>query len=227
MNSNTFMMLYNSISFSKAKDKIDMVLEPLQAMIQLSLLSVSMIGTKLTIQENILYTQVPNIIQPISRWYNADKKDDLYFLFQVIKRYIKWYNPHINKKSIITKELYNLITTMSIDGLNNLLKTYNSSDSNTVIQVINMYKNLLEKPHEENNDKNEEQNNEMICIDEVFVNITKLYEPTILSIIYNILSLIKKEEDSNVCNDYIKGLNLLFTKNNKMIKEWIKVNLVF
>ena len=227
MNSNTFMMLYNSLSFSKAKDKIDMVLEPLQAMIQLSLLSVSMIGTKLTIQENILYIQAPNIIQPISRWYNADKKDDLYFLFQVIKRYIKWYNPHINKKSIITKELYNLITTMSIDGLNNLLKTYNSSDSNTVIQVINMYKNLLEKPHEENNDKNEEQNNEMICIDEVFVNITKLYEPTILSIIYNVLSLIKKEEDSNVCNDYIKGLNLLFTKNNKMIKEWIKVNLVF
>jgi hypothetical protein len=186
-----------------------------------------MIGTKLTIQENILYTQVPNIIQPISRWYNADKKDDLYFLFQVIKRYIKWYNPHINKKSIITKELYNLITTMSIDGLNNLLKTYNSSDSNTVIQVINMYKNLLEKPQEENNDKNEEQNNEMICIDEVFINIIKLYEPTILSIIYNVLSLIKKEEDINICNDYIKGLNLLFTKNNKMIKEWIKVNLVF
>ena len=104
--------LYNYLSFYKypnGKDKINMVLEPLQAMIQLALLSLSPIGTKLTIQENILYLQSPNIIQPVSRWYNSDKKDDLYFLFQVIKRFIKWYNPIINKDSLMNEELYKLI----------------------------------------------------------------------------------------------------------------------
>ena len=49
--------IYNSISLNKSKEKINMVLEPLQAMIQLSLLSVSPIGTKLTIHQNILYIQ--------------------------------------------------------------------------------------------------------------------------------------------------------------------------
>jgi hypothetical protein len=222
MNSNTLITLYNSLAFHKSKDKIDMVLEPLQAMIQLALLSMSPIGTKLTIQENILYLQYPNIIQPLSRWYNADKKDDMYFLFQVIKRFIKWYNPDINKKSIITKELYQLISTMSIMGLNNLLKTYGSSDSNTIIQVINMYKELLE-----NNDSHKYEEVDKINIDEVFENITKLYDIVLHDIIYCTLQLIKKEEDVELICNFTNGLNLILSKNNKLIKDWIKVNLIF
>jgi len=215
--------LYNYLSFYKypnGKDKINMVLEPLQAMIQLALLSLSPIGTKLTIQENILYLQSPNIIQPVSRWYNSDKKDDLYFLFQVIKRFIKWYNPKINKDSIMTEELYILIILMAIDGLNNLLKTYGSCDSNTVVQVISMYKEMLEL-NQHNLHKIEEVN-----IDEVFENITKIYDITLLNMIYNIMLIIKKEDDM-IIHTMIDGFNLLLCKNNKMIKEWIKVNLVF
>ena len=130
---------YQSLTASKSKDKVDMILEPLQAMVQLALLSICPIGTKLRIQENILHLQSPTIIQPLARWYCSDKKDDVYFLYGVIKRYIKWYNPQINKKSPLKQELYDLITTMAIEGLDNLFKTYSSSDSNTVIHVIQMY----------------------------------------------------------------------------------------
>ena len=73
----SFQLLYQILS-NRQKDKIDMILEPLQAMIQLALLSICPIGTKLRIQENILYLQTPTITQSISRWYNSDKKDDLY-----------------------------------------------------------------------------------------------------------------------------------------------------
>lgn len=228
MNTALLNALYNTLSFHKSKDKIGMVLEPLQAMVQLSLLGTSPIGTKLTIQENILYLQTPNLIQPLSRWYNSDKKDDMYFLFQVIKRFIKWYNPTINKNSIVTKELYQLIISMSIEGLNNLLKTYGTSESNTVIQVINMYKDILEMDAVPKNSNivNDLSDNH-INIDEVFINITKLYDPTILTIIYNILLLIQKEEDATVIISYIDGLNMITSRMNKMIREWIKVNLVF
>lgn len=228
MNSALLNALYNTLSFHKTKDKIGMVLEPFQAMLQLSLLSTSPIGTKLTIQENILYLQSPNLIQPLSRWYNADKKDDMYFLFQVIKRFIKWYNPKYNKNSIVTKELYDLIITMSIEGLNNLLKTYGTSESNTVIQVINMYKDILEMDTVPKNSNivNDLSDNH-INIDEVFINITKLYEPTILTIVHNILLLVQKEEDVTVITSYIDGMNMITSKINKMIREWIKVNLVF
>lgn len=163
--------LYNNLLFHKNKDKLDMILEPLQSMIQLAILSVKPIGTKLAIQENILYIQEPSIIQPINRWYNSDKKDDLYFLFQVIKRFIKWYNPE-NPKKIISNELYNLICSMSLIGLDNLVKTYNNTDNNSIIQVLHLYKNLLEEPNSKELDKH---SNEKVNIDEVFENIISLY----------------------------------------------------
>jgi hypothetical protein len=216
--------LYNTLSFNKTKDKMHMVLEPLQSMIQIALLSISPIGSKLTIQENLLYLQNPSIIQPLSRWYNSDKKDDLYFLFQVVKRFIKWYNPVQNKKSPVNMDLYQLITKMAIRGLNNLLKTYNSADSNAIIQVIHMYKNILESV--DYNEIDKQYSDKSINIDEVFENITNLYNPQLISIIHNTLLIVEKEEDILAIGNYINGLNLIMNKHNKQIQNWIKVNLI-
>ena len=127
--------LYNYFYTNKQKDKLDMILEPLQSMIQLCLLSKLQIGSKLTIKDNILNIQNPNVIQPVLRWYNSDKKDDLFFLFQVIQRFIKWYNPAINKKSNVSAELYQLIISMATEGLNNLLKTYTDIGDYTYIRI--------------------------------------------------------------------------------------------
>jgi hypothetical protein len=197
-------------------------------MIQLALLGICPIGTKLRIQENILYVQQPTFMQPLSRWYNADKKDDLYFLYSVIKRYIKWYNPVSSKKSPLTVELYQLITAMATEGLNQLFKTYSSSDANTVIHVIQMYKNLLEY----NNDKilvdeyivDVEKNK--VNIDEVFERIISVYDGNILQVIHHTLLLIKEENDGGIQSHNIDGLNSILSKYNKAIKEWIKLNLI-
>ena len=205
-----------------------MILEPLQSMLQLALLSICPVGTKLRIKENILYLQMPNIAQPIVRWYNADKKDDLYFLYAVIKRFITWYNPTLNNKSMMSMELYQLIITMSIEGLNNLFKTYTASDSNTVIHVIQMYKNLLEYNNDKimiedyivDGDKNK------INIDEVFEKIITIYDENILSVMYFSLLQAQVETEYNNKNNVIDGLNMILNKYNLIIKEWIQLNLV-
>jgi hypothetical protein len=205
-----------------------MILEPLQSMLQLALLSICPVGTKLRIKENILYLQMPNIAQPIVRWYNADKKDDLYFLYAVIKRFITWYNPTLNNKSMMSMELYQLIITMSIEGLNNLFKTYTASDSNTVIHVIQMYKNLLEYNNDKimiedyivDGDKNK------INIDEVFEKIITIYDENILSVMYFSLLQAQAETEYNNKNNVIDGLNMILNKYNLIIKEWIQLNLV-
>ena len=220
-------MLYSTFVYNKQKDKIDMILEPLQSMIQLALLSVCPIGTKLRIKENILYLQMPNIAQPLIRWYNADKKDDLYFLYAVIKRFITWYNSALNAKSIMSLELYQLIITMSIEGLNNLFKTYTVSDSNTVIHVIQRYKNLLEY----NNDKIMIEDyivdgENRINIDEVFEKIISIYDENILQVIYYSLLQAQAEAEYMNRNNVIDGLNMILNKYNLIIKEWIQLNLV-
>jgi hypothetical protein len=221
-------MLYNTFVYNKQKDKIDMILEPLQSMLQLALLSICPVGTKLRIKENILYIQMPNIAQPFVRWYNADKKDDLYFLYAVIKRFITWYNSSLNSKSIMSQELYQLIIMMSIEGLNNLFKTYTASDSNTVIHVIQMYKNLLEYNNDKimiedyivDGDKNK------INIDEVFEKIITIYDENILEVIYYSLLQAQAETEFNHKNNIIDGLNMMLNKYNLIIKEWIQLNLV-
>jgi len=217
-----FGTIYHFKQLYKSKDKLDMILEPLQCMIQLSLLSVCPIGTKLTIQENILNLQIPNIVQPIYRWYNSDKKDDLFFIFQVLKRFIKWYNPKFSKNSPLSNELYDLIINMSIEGLIKLQKTYNSSDSTIVSQVIYMYKKILET-NDIIDDKNDDEH---INMDEVFENITKIYSKNILDVIYSTLILIKNEDDLSNIYGYIEGFNLILSKVNRSIKDWIKTNLM-
>jgi len=207
--------IYNSISLNKSKEKINMVLEPLQAMIQLSLLSVSPIGTKLTIHQNILYIQNPSITQPITRWYNSDKKDDLFFLFQVVKRFIKWYNINLTK-SKINKKLYDLLIHMAINGFDNLIKTYQNTENIIIIQVFNMYKNILQ-----NNEASEISKIENSEIDEIFQNIVEIYNEEILNIIYSTLILIQKESQPIKINNYISGLNLLLTNHNNDIHQWI------
>jgi hypothetical protein len=207
--------IYNSISLNKSKEKINMVLEPLQAMIQLSLLSVSPIGTKLTIHQNILYIQNPSITQPITRWFNADKKDDLFFLFQVVKRFIKWYNINLTK-SKINKKLYDLLINMAIIGFDNLIKTYQNSENIIIIQVFNMYKNILQ-----NNEASEISKIENSEIDEIFQNIVEIYNEEILNIIYSTLILIQKESQPIKINYYITGLNSLLTNHNNDIHQWI------
>jgi hypothetical protein len=220
--------IYQTFLSTKSKDKLDMILEPLQAMVQLALLSICPVGTKLQIQENILYLQSPTLLQPVARWYHSDKKDDLYFLYSVIKRFIKWYNPNSNKKSPVSTELYQLMTSMSIEGLNVLFKTYSTSESNTVIHVIQMYKNLLEY----NNDKimTEEYLVDMeknkINIDEVFENIIHVYDSTTLQVIYHTLVLIRQEQDLLIQQQVINGLSLILTKVNRSIRDWIKLNMV-
>jgi hypothetical protein len=222
--------LYSSLFMYKQKEKNHMVLEPLQAMIQLALLSVCKVGTKLTIQENTLFIQPPSLIQPFNRWYNVDKKDDLYFLFPVIKKFIKWYNPN-NKKSAVTKELYELLIKMSIKGLHHLIKTYQFCNNITVIQVINMYIELLTNNEVddkilENNIKKPEEGNNDINIDEIFEKIITIYKPTLLNIINNILMLLEEEDNNESITNYIIGLNSIMKKNNKNIQDWIQTKLI-
>jgi hypothetical protein len=144
-----------------------------------------------------------------------------------MKRYIKWYNPLVNKESPVRQELYQLVTSMAIEGLDSLFKTYRSADSNTVIHVIQMYKNILEL----NNDKimaddySIDADKSRIHIDEVFEKIVVIYEPIMLDVIHHTLELIQAEKDSINQTHMIDGLNLILHKTTKEIREWIRIHL--
>ena len=109
--------IYMDIVSSTKKERSDMILEPLQVMIQLALLEHCPVGTKVSVSDNILQLQMPTLFQGVWRWYNHDGKDDLYYLFHAIRRYYKWYKSQNNR-------IFNYILTAAIKGLNKLILTY-------------------------------------------------------------------------------------------------------
>ena len=200
---------------STRKERSDMILEPLQVMIQLSLLSYCPTGTKVSVSNNILQLQFPTLLQGVWRWYNHDGKDDLYYLFHAIRRYYKWYKSENNK-------IFNYILKEAIKGIDRLIVTYEKAEQTSIIHTLKLYKNVLgmEAP-----DLFKENTEETVNIDKVFENIKNLYDGRILKVIYNTLLLCESTENDVQKKYLIDGLLLILTPVNEQLRIWIRENL--
>jgi hypothetical protein len=160
----TLNVLYKTIKTKKKKERFETILEPLQALLQISYLSFTPIGTKLTIHNNILYIQPPNYSQSIVRWYNNDTQEDLFYLFNIFYRFKKFYYflcgrdggnggnavasvavkdcEHSSK--IVNKKLYELLIELAKNGIGNLIRTYGQTEKIHILHTLQMYKNILE-----------------------------------------------------------------------------------
>ena len=197
------------------KEKSDMILEPLQVMIQLAFLSFCPIGTKLSIAENLLYLQMPSWSQGVTRWYMKDNKDDLYYLFQAIRRYYLWYKPD----SCI---IYEKILITAIKGIQKLIKTYENTDKISIRHTLTLYTNILSL---ESPELFKETTDQEINIDNVFENVTKLYNKKILSMVYNGILIMEEVEKNTDIETILCGLQKILTPQNFKIKTWIRDNL--
>lgn len=208
-------------NFDRSKERFEMILEPLQAIIQLALLSYCPIGTKLSISENILIIQPPSWGQGLKRKYNSDKKNDLVYLFNVIKRFHKFYNFLKIDDNKDETELFNILVKNASLGLSNLIQTYSHSDGDHLSQTLRMYIQLVEKPESFQNMENDTS----INIDTVFSQITDKYETEHFLIILNIFKLLEEEPEEYSC--YLESLNHVLSPINKTLKKWISDNIIF
>lgn len=143
--------------FPRNREKTDMILEPLQSMVQIGLLAFSTPGTKLAIQQNVLVLQRPSMAQGFVRWYSGDKKDHLYYLFHVFRRFILWYNSDERSREFRTAQiehrLYKVLLNNAYIGLTKLMETYQQCEMGSLVHVIQMYKMFLKKPEYFLNDR--------------------------------------------------------------------------
>lgn len=200
---------------SHPKEKVDMILEPLQVLTQLAVLSYLPVGTKISISNNILYLQQPTMFQGVLRWYQKDNKDDLYYLFHAIRRYYKWYKPKDD-------EVFTKILSLAIKGIEKLIETYNKIGITTITHTLNLYKNILEQDSDELF-KDENQNS--ISVDDVFETITDLYDRKLLVILYSIFEIMEKEDNEKNVQLYVEGLNKILEPTQNNIRKWILDNL--
>ena len=232
---------YNLFKTDKRKERFDIILEPFQAITQLALLAFCPYGSKLTISNNLLFIQSANWGQGMLRSFNNDKRDDLFFLFNSIIRFNKFYSylkggDNSNKTD---KLLYELLIRLSKKGIDNILQTYANVDEPSLLHTLQMYKTLLDNPNlimdNDNNkaQRNEAQRNEASTssevskknIDDVFIKIREIYSIYDRNMIFNILTLIEKRPE--YYENYISGLNSVMEPINVQIKKWINDNIVY
>jgi hypothetical protein len=237
LNPGNIKSLYNLLVGSKKREKLDYILEPLQAMIQICFLNFCPIGSKLTINDNILQIQLPGVSQGMIRFFNDDTKEDLYFLFNVFRRFIHYYKHFQNEQKF--NQLYELILRLAKGGIDKLITTYRNSEKISVLHTLQMYKVMLDKPEFFNpNFQSSEldglpdldkvnilKNNN---IDKIFDKIVNIYSHEEYKIIYNTLLILtkksKKDNYEETTGKIMNGLNTILYPTFTQIKEWIHKN---
>ena len=205
------------------KERIAMILEPLQSMVQLALLSYCPVGTKLSISHNILCLQLPGWQQPISRAINADKKDDLIFLFNVIARFHRFYDSFRDGDDELMRELYNRLIRRAKTGLENLIRTYSAPDCAHLSQTLRVYVQMVGKDSAAAESTFAAAHSTEI--DDVFSQVRVLYTENDLYLITYLLRLLDDKPDQYL--SYISSLNQAMLPINDEIRKWISNNIVY
>ena len=142
----TAISLYNLFKTDKRKERFDIILEPMQALIQLALMAFCPYGSKLSISNNLLFIQQPTWVQGLIRSFNHDKRDDLFFLFNAIIRFNKFYAFLKSSELEDDHMLFDLLIRLGKRGIDNILHTYANVEQASLLHTLQMYRTLLDNP---------------------------------------------------------------------------------
>lgn len=168
--------------FTSSNDKKNsQVLDPLSCMIRLALLKYKPKGTKISICNNRIIFQAPNIFQGSLRWKNGDTRLDIHNLLVIIEKAIDWYD--------LTDDKIKYIYKNSKDGLKKLLECYNisSNTSHALTYYISIITTALD------NDKKYEE--KVVGDKDIYhEEFSKLWNKRKIDIIYNLFLEIYEAE---------------------------------
>ena len=223
---NTFFNFYNLVKSEKKKERFDIILEPLQAVTQLALLSFCPKGSKLTIANNLLSIQEPSWGQGLWRSYNHDMKEDLFFLFNAIVRFNRFYS-YLKTESDEYSDLFELLVHLSKRGIDKLLQTYATTDQPALLHTLQLYRILLDKPITLSEAEEIEVNkiHGTSSIDDIFINIRSLYTTHDFILLYQALLLLEKNPERYEV--YIRGINTILTPVYGQIQKWVSDHIVY
>lgn len=166
------------------KDK-NSIIEPLICLIRLAILDFKPVGTKISIYNNRITYNEPNILQGAVRWSNGDARDDLHNIYLPIRKVGTWYD--------VSKPEIENIFKFAIRGLEKLKKSYsrNSTINHSLQYYINTLKSFINKTDESNtrrSKRHEEMNVEETPEENTIFNKLKgIWNDREISIINNLL----------------------------------------
>jgi hypothetical protein len=205
----------------KNNNNYQFVLNPLTVIIKLSILSCKPVGTKIHIQNNVVYLQEPGIFQSLTRYLFKSNKSHLQYLYNPIKiacqtyltkEYIKT-TPNIINIFISAKNgIENLIHTYSICPITVLcLKYYHVIITNFIKQTSNEY--LFKEPIFNEDDTTEFYTNELI------EKMKDQWNSSKLKIILDLMDFLLNHDINENKNNNIKSLETIISNNDDEVHK--------
>ena len=209
------------ISFFEQKK--DSILDPLTCLVRLAILDFKPLGTKISLNNNKIKYNEPNILQGAIRWTNGDAREDLHNLFNPLKKAVLWYDT-------TNQEIKNIFN-YAIKGLQKLQSSYNNNS--VISHSIQLYIEYLTKNiNGKNQDKSNKESSIKNSDDEEENTISKqlrdLWNSREITILNNILLELEDNRKKNTVGLLDEQDSLIRTLETILMRKEEKVsNILF
>jgi hypothetical protein len=192
------------------------VLDPLSTIIKLAIISNKPIGTKLRIDNNIIYIQEPGPFQGICRYYFKSNKTDIHYLYNPIEMACSIYLIHtFTQKNPKMKDLF----LCAQNGILRLIETYKSC---SIMRIcLNHYLSLILNYMEEKNNETLFRKDEMTnyYTKEKLDKLSKIWTQDKINIILNLTSFLSKDESAET---NVKSLETIMDNIDKSVSQLLE-----
>jgi len=192
------------------------ILDPLSTIIKLAILSNKPIGTKIHIQNNVIYFQDPGPFQALCRYIYNDNKTDLQYIYNPIELACKYY---LSKSSIQTNPRIKDLFKCAQNGLYKLIDTYRNC---SMIRIcLNYYLALISNYLDDvtyNEGLFKKDHMTAFYNDEILLKVNGIWSQEKIKIVLNIINFLINDENalSNV-----KSLETIMENIDKEIQQII------
>ena len=121
------------------KDTRNHLLDPLSTIVKLIIISYKKVNCKLSIWQNTIDIQEPNLFQPAFRYLQGDNKSDLHFLSYPIESACKYF---LSEEKVSEIEGIEVLFQQARKGISKLTETY--SEHSLIIHCLNFYDYVIE-----------------------------------------------------------------------------------
>ena len=169
------------------------ILDPFSVIIKLAILSNKPIGTKIRINNNIIYLQEPGPFQSVCRYIFNNNKTDIQYLYNPIELACQQYlTTSVIKENPKIRELFKCAQS----GLIKMIETYKAS---SVMRIcINYYLSLISNHLEELNNTTlfKKDNMSVFYTSELLNKLTKTWTPEKIKIILNLSTFLCSDDNA-------------------------------
>ena len=202
----TIYNFFNKIFYESENN--NSIIDPMTCLIRISLLEFKPINTKLSIKNNKITYNDPNVLQGTIRWTNGDNREDIHNIYNPIIKALNWYEPD-------TPDIKNIIK-FTIKGLQKLKSSYNNNS--IIAHSIQYYITYIEQ-----NFKSKKEKEKYVENNTIFIQLKELWNDREINIINNII--LELDENNGDNKSLIDAIEIILNQKEEMVQTILKQNL--